>query len=64
MTKEEFLAAAEARYDSIAALGKEHPSSFYDYEVAFADIWKDLGRQVLEQSISSLPTDRRKKKVH
>ncbi len=62
MTEEEFVAAARARYQQIHNLGDKHPDSFYDYEVAYAEIWKDLGRQVLESMISKPTNDRRKKK--
>ncbi len=62
MTKEQYLAAAEARYDELKALGKL--DSFYDYEVEFVKIWQDLGRQVLQDSIGTLSNDKRKKKPH
>ncbi len=62
MTKQEFLAAAEARYDELQALNKI--TDFYDYEVKFVTIWKDLGRQVLEKNIGALSKDKRKKKPH
>ena len=60
MTKEEFLALAAQRYDELQALNKLN--NFYDYEKQFVSIWKDLGREVLEQNISELPKDKRKKK--
>jgi len=60
MTKEEFLVSMEKRYDELQALNKI--DNFYDYEKGFEDIWKDLGREVLEKNISSPPADRRKKK--
>ena len=62
MTEDEFVAAARARYLEIHSLQGKHPDSFYDYEVAYAEIWKDLGRQVLESMISKPTGDRRKKK--
>ena len=62
MTEEEFLAAARSRYQELHNLQDKHPDSFYDYEVAYAQIWKDLGRQVLESMISKPTNDRRKKK--
>ena len=61
MTKEQYLAAAEARYDELKALGKL--DSFYDYEVEFVKIWQDLGRQVLQDSIGTLSNDKRKKNL-
>lgn len=62
MTKEEFLALAEARYDALQKLNKLN--SFYDYEKQFVDLWRELGRQVLEQNLGPVPTNRRKKKLH
>ena len=62
MTKAQYLAAAEARYDELKALGKL--DNFYDYEVEFVKIWQDLGRQVLQDSLGELSNDKRKKKPH
>src|SRR3954451_24229227 len=61
MTKEEFLALTAQRYDALQALNKL--DNFYDCEKQFVGIWKDLGRQVLEQNIGELPRDKRKKKM-
>lgn len=41
MTKQDFLDAAASRYDQLQALNKI--TDFYDYEVAFVNIWRDLG---------------------
>ena len=60
MTKAEYLEAAAKRYDELQALNKI--DNFYDYEKEFEQIWKDLGRAVLESNLSKLPADRRKKK--
>ena len=60
MTKEEFVAMATQRYDELQALNKL--DNFYDYEKQFVDIWKELGREVLQKNIGSLPADKRKKK--
>ena len=60
MTREEYLAIAAKHYDQINALNKI--DNFYDYEKEFVGIMKDLGQEVLEKNISSLPADRRKKK--
>ena len=62
MTKEEFILKASERYDELKALNKL--DSFYDYEKQFADIWKELGRTVLESNIGTTPKDRRKKKPY
>ena len=61
ISKAEYLALAEQKYNDLIAL-KSKPS-FYDYEKSFEEIWIDLGRQVLEKSLSELPEDRRKKKA-
>jgi hypothetical protein len=59
MTKEEFLEMAAKHYEAISDL-QEH-KDFYTYEKGFEQVWTDLGREVLEQSIDKVPTDRRKK---
>ncbi len=60
MTKETFIAAAVSRYEKLNDLN--NIDNFYDYEKKFEQIWKDLGREVLEQNISTFSADRRKKK--
>ena len=60
MTQEEFMAMAAQRYKDLQALNKL--DNFYDYEKQFVDIWKELGREVLQKNIGSLPADKRKKK--
>ena len=62
MTKEEFLLKASQRYDELQDLNKL--DNFYDYEKQFADIWKELGRTVLESNIGKTPNNRRKKKPY
>jgi uncharacterized membrane protein len=62
MTKEEFLSKVSERYDELQSLNKL--DNFYDYETLFADIWKELGRSVLESNIGATPNDRRKKKPY
>ena len=62
MSKEEFLALAEARYDALQKLNKLN--SFYDYEKQFVDLWRELGREVLEHNLGPVPQNRRKKKLH
>lgn len=59
-TEEEYMALARQKYQDLKAL-KNKPT-FYDYEKSFEEIWQDLGRQVLEKSLSQVPADRRKKK--
>ena len=60
MTQEEFMAMAAQRYKDLQALNKL--DNFYDYEKQFVGIWQDLGRQVLQKNLGSLPADKRKKK--
>ena len=62
MTKEQYLAAASDRYDSLHELNKI--DNFYDYESEFLKIWQDFGREVLEKNISTPGNDKRKKKPH
>lgn len=59
MTKDEFLAIAAERYESLQKLNEV--KSFYDYEKTFDELWTDLGRQVLEKNISEITKDHRKK---
>jgi hypothetical protein len=59
MTKEQLLTMVSERYDQLEALNKLN--DFYDYEKEFEDIWKELGRSVLENNISESSADRRKK---
>mgnify|MGYP001189126888 FL=1 len=60
MTEDEYMALARQKYQELQQL-KTQPT-FYDYEKSFDELWQDLGRQVLEKSLSDLPADRRKKK--
>jgi hypothetical protein len=62
MTKQEYLEAAEKRYDELQRLNLI--TDFYDYETEFVKIWQDLGREVLEKNISNPGNDNRKKKPH
>jgi hypothetical protein len=59
ISKEEFLALAEAQYAALAAL--EQSKNFYEHEKRFDQIWVGLGRQVLEGTISTVPENPRKK---
>ncbi len=60
MSKEEFLAIAEKRYEEIKALSKH--KTFYDYEVGFEEIANELNREIFEKSLGDLGKDRRMKK--
>ncbi len=61
MTEDEYMALPRQKYQELHQL-KTQPT-FYDYEKSFDQIWRDLGRQVLEKSLSQAPADRRKKKM-
>ena len=60
MTKEEYLALAASKWESIQALQSEE--TFYEYEKHFDGIMVELSRELLERSISEVPKDRRRKK--
>lgn len=62
MSKEEFLALAEQRYDALRDLNKL--DNFYDYEKLFVELWQEFGRETLEKNIGPVPSNRRKKKLH
>ena len=59
MSKTEYLALAEQKYDDLQALATQ--PTFYDYEKSFEAIWMNLGRQVLERNVGIVLADRRKK---
>ena len=59
ISKEEFLALAEAQYAALATL--EQSKNFYEHEKRFDEIWVGLGRQVLAGTISAVPDNPRKK---
>lgn len=61
MTKAEYMALAESKYDELQAL--QEAGNFYEYEKRFDQLWIELGRAVPEQSLGTPPLDRRKKKT-
>ena len=58
MTKEEFLALAEQKYADLAELSY---TDFYAFEKGFDATWQQLGKQVMQASISKTGKDKRKK---
>jgi len=60
MTKEKYIALALEKYEELQAL--KNSANFYDHEKNFDGIWRDLGKEVLRETISSVGQDRRKKK--
>jgi hypothetical protein len=60
MTESEFVEIARKQYASIIALQKK--DNFYDYEKEFEGIIVEMGKEVLEKSLVTLPNDKRKKK--
>lgn len=61
MTKQEFLALCESKYEEVEKLNTIE--DFYEYEKSFAGIMTELSRELLQQSIGVVPGDRRKKKA-
>lgn len=59
MTQAECIALAETRFDALSNLHKQ--TDFYAYGKEFDQIWTELGRAVLEQTIGPVPNDERKK---
>ena len=60
MTKQEFLKLCESRYPEVEKLNEI--KDFYEYEKAFEKIMTELSRTLLENNLSEVPADRRKKK--
>lgn len=60
MTKEEYLKLASQKFEELKKL--EDSENLYDYEKNFDEIWRDLGKQVLNKSLGEGGKDRRKKK--
>lgn len=58
MSKEEFLALAEQKYNSLTALDY---TDFYKFEKGFVHTWEALGAEVMQASISKTGKDERKK---
>jgi hypothetical protein len=59
MTKKEYLALAEAKYDRLHALKDE--LDFYTYEQKLEQIVLELGREVFEANLGKKTRDHRKK---
>jgi len=62
ISEEEYLEIARRHYQAINALN-DGKLSFYDYEKNFAGIMDKMSRELLEKNISTVPGDRRKKKL-
>ena len=60
MTKEEYLEIASRHWDSIDSLKEKE--NFYDYEATLDGIMVSFRRDILEKSLGSLSSNRRKKK--
>lgn len=60
MTKEEYLKLAAQKFEELKKL--EDSENLYDYEKSFDEIWRNLGKQVLNKSLGEGGKDRRKKK--
>jgi len=60
MTKIEYLALCEARWNEIDELSGS--TNLYDLEKDFVGIWQTLGRSVFEERVGERPDNHRKKK--
>lgn len=60
LTEEEYMSMARQKYQQLHDLKLK--TTLLDHEQAFETIWIDLGKQVLEKTISQPKLDRRKKK--
>ena len=62
MTREEFLALANAQYDKLADL--QSKETFYAFEEGFVKAWTELGGQVMQASLKKgTSKDKRKKTI-
>lgn len=59
MTRAELHALVDAQFDNLETLQKE--PSFLAYEEKFADIWINLGCDVLQATVGKAPESPRKK---
>jgi hypothetical protein len=59
LSEQEYVELARTKYAELKKL--QDAKNFYEHEKRFDEIWMDLGRSVLEKSISEVPQDRRKK---
>jgi hypothetical protein len=62
MTKEQLTEMITAHYEELNALNKL--DNFYDYESDFINLWRKIGREVLEKNIGEIPNNRRKKNAN
>jgi hypothetical protein len=59
LSEQEYVDLARTKYQELKKL--QQSKNFYEYEKRFDEIWIELGKAVLEKSISDVPGDRRKK---
>ena len=59
LSEQEYVDLARTKYEELKKL--QQAKNFYEYEKRFDEIWIELGKEVLEKSISDVPGDRRKK---
>lgn len=59
MTRQELHALVDAQYDQLESLQQEQ--TFLTYEQKFAQIWTQLGGQVLQATLGHVPVNPRKK---
>lgn len=61
MTREEFLALANAQYDKLAYLQSEE--TFYAFEEGFVKVWTELGGTIMQASLDKAPSKDKQKKT-
>ena len=59
LSEQEYVDLALTKYQELKKL--QQAKNFYEYEKRFDEMWIELGKEVLERSISDVPSDRRKK---
>jgi hypothetical protein len=62
LTKEEFIALSSKLYDEMSSKMDSQSQDFYEYESTFDQLLTTFGQEVLEESISAVPDNVRKKK--
>ena len=59
MTRDQLHALVDAQYDQFQALQKQ--PTFLAFEQQFAQVWTDLGKDILQATVGSAPENTRKK---
>lgn len=59
MTRDELHALVDAQYDQLQALQQQ--PTFLAFEQQFAQVWTDLGKDILQATVGTAPENARKK---